>query len=312
MLKLARLPDKFKNDYVAARNAHFDEAERKASFDPAATKVPWAQAFIDHLRANRNQLHGGTPAELKAQVNAIETHPEFGEFARYCNPRPRGKAKRKGMEALCKLVEKLFDYRQMSKGTGPTNAHGLVAAHSQRICPYCQMHHVNFHMTPRDWKMRPPLDHFYPRSIYPYLATSLYNLVPCCEQCNSRIKLAKNPLAEKLAHPFESSPALSFISGWKPLVKTTHITRTDDFQFSFGGACGDSKKFADFFKLGRRYEWYNHELLDMVRRHNSYMDMSLSLVSVIDRVEYVAGFPEKEAQKRAVGLFLLDAAKAMK
>lgn len=28
------------------------------------------------------------------------------------------------------------------------------------------------------------LDHFYPKSIYPILGASLYNLIPCCHVCN--------------------------------------------------------------------------------------------------------------------------------
>jgi hypothetical protein len=28
------------------------------------------------------------------------------------------------------------------------------------------------------------LDHFYPKSKYPFLATSFYNLIPCCSNCN--------------------------------------------------------------------------------------------------------------------------------
>ncbi|MTV36210.1 hypothetical protein [Duganella radicis] len=312
MLKLARLSQQYKDDYVAARNAKFDEVEAEANFDVAATKLPWAQPFIDHLRANRDTLYGGTPSELETQIGIIEAHPDFQKFAAYCNPRPRGKAKNKKMEALCALVERLFNYGKLSKKAGPTGAYGLVKAHRQRICPYCQMHHVNYHMTDKSLKMRPPLDHFYPKSVYPYLAISLYNLIPSCEQCNSRIKLAKNPLLDRLAHPFNDTPALAFATSWKSLTITNRISSPADFSFSFDGVCPESKKMVKFFKLNKRYEWYNFELLDLVNRYNKFMDMAPSLMKSVDRVAYLTGFSEADAAKRAIGLFLLDVAKTIK
>ena len=32
------------------------------------------------------------------------------------------------------------------------------------------------------------MDHFYPKSLYPFLALSLYNFIPSCQICNSRFK----------------------------------------------------------------------------------------------------------------------------
>lgn len=32
------------------------------------------------------------------------------------------------------------------------------------------------------------MDHFYPKSLYPFLALSLYNFIPSCQVCNSRFK----------------------------------------------------------------------------------------------------------------------------
>jgi len=49
-------------------------------------------------------------------------------------------------------------------------------------CPYCNRQYT-FTVNSKK-KTRPQFDHFYPKSKYPYLALSFYNLVPCCPVCN--------------------------------------------------------------------------------------------------------------------------------
>jgi hypothetical protein len=44
---------------------------------------------------------------------------------------------------------------------------------------------------PKQFVARPPLDHFFANTRFPLLAVSFYNLVPGCDTCNSRFKLAK-------------------------------------------------------------------------------------------------------------------------
>ncbi|MDR0605666.1 MAG: HNH endonuclease [Bacteroidales bacterium] len=51
------------------------------------------------------------------------------------------------------------------------------------VCPYCNRQYT-FTINSKK-KTRPQFDHFYPKSKYPYLALSFYNLIPCCPVCNS-------------------------------------------------------------------------------------------------------------------------------
>lgn len=50
-----------------------------------------------------------------------------------------------------------------------------------KICPYCNRSYV---FTIKRKKARPQYDHFFPKSKYPYLSISMYNLIPCCAVCN--------------------------------------------------------------------------------------------------------------------------------
>lgn len=49
------------------------------------------------------------------------------------------------------------------------------------ICPYCNRSYI---FTLKKSGVRPQYDHFFPKSLYPYLALSMYNLIPCCAICN--------------------------------------------------------------------------------------------------------------------------------
>ena len=54
-----------------------------------------------------------------------------------------------------------------------------------KTCPYCNAQ--NTLITEKDYGkevMKFQLDHFFPKSEYPYLSISLYNLIPSCANCN--------------------------------------------------------------------------------------------------------------------------------
>lgn len=54
------------------------------------------------------------------------------------------------------------------------------------VCPYCNRSYIfTVEKDARNGKVRPHYDHFFPKSKYPYLAVSMYNLIPSCAVCNS-------------------------------------------------------------------------------------------------------------------------------
>lgn len=67
-----------------------------------------------------------------------------------------------------------------------------------RYCPYCNAETV--YVVPKsEWgeagDYKSALDHFLPRSHYPFLGLSVYNLVPSCARCNTSYKLDRDPLS---------------------------------------------------------------------------------------------------------------------
>ncbi len=49
-------------------------------------------------------------------------------------------------------------------------------------CHYCNRNYI--YSLDEGGKIKPEIDHFYPKGIYPFLAASYYNLIPSCQTCN--------------------------------------------------------------------------------------------------------------------------------
>ena len=58
-------------------------------------------------------------------------------------------------------------------------------------CPYCDSAFTGFYEYNEKKKSIYDLDHFFPKSLYPFFALSLYNFVPSCQYCNERVKKAE-------------------------------------------------------------------------------------------------------------------------
>ena len=125
-----------------------------------------------------------------------------------------------------------------------------------------------------DYK-RSPLDHYIPRSRYPYLALSLYNLVPACPRCNTNIKGAKNLSHNDHIYPYGEN----FDDGFRffAMSKTGKKWREaneDDFIIDIVPgkiACQDlkqrSENTATFFHLKEYYEQcHKCDAMDIIHR----------------------------------------------
>ena len=71
------------------------------------------------------------------------------------------------------------------------------------VCPYCQRNYISSFEENDDKRTTADLDHFYPKSLYPFLALSLYNFIPSCQICNSRFKGTKDTYNS--VYPYEES-----------------------------------------------------------------------------------------------------------
>lgn len=101
---------------------------------------------------------------------------------------------RQRFEKLYNLDFTLLHFNKFQKNdnrnfdfNGEWNPYQLVLLSGIRVCPYCNKHYVTPIFSQRG-RMRADLDHFLPKSKYPYFSMSLYNLVPSCKTCNQSAK----------------------------------------------------------------------------------------------------------------------------
>lgn len=268
----------------------------------------YAELLFDFLKQNLDSILVGAPSNLVSIVNEVKN--QFPGFHRQCarrrlkNPPAQQVADAKTVDA----VERCFDYPFFAQKSSEWGAYLLVSVLSVRLCPYCQLHHVNYHLAPekKSFSLRPPLDHYFPRALYPYLAVSLSNLVPCCSQCNSGIKLALDPLGLGLAHPGDVNKKMLVSFSAVGSIPARAGGRVDAVKLSIVTNDPASKAHVGAFKLEERYQWYRHEVFDLMRQFERAADLPKNLRKVVHTEEYVLGFSRSNKEERALGLCLVN------
>lgn len=69
----------------------------------------------------------------------------------------------------------------VSRGKKRKTSMALLSELDMTVCPYCNRDYIN---SRSENKSGAQLDHFFNRSTYPFFSISLYNLIPCCSNCN--------------------------------------------------------------------------------------------------------------------------------
>ena len=98
-------------------------------------------------------------------------------------------------------LDSLFAYSRLTL----KNRHTILLAMDVPVCPYCNMNYTSDYERNGEHRTTADLDHFYIKSKYPEYALCLYNFVPSCPVCNSRLKLDKSMTRETHVFPHEES-----------------------------------------------------------------------------------------------------------
>lgn len=110
-------------------------------------------------------------------------------------------------EEIQKICKDIFNYNKFAKEQ--EDAYWLLRELKVRVCPYCNRVYTTTLPTREELEKaergeeykatRATFDHFYCQSQYPYLALSLFNLIPSCNICNSN----KSSNNQEIIYPYD-------------------------------------------------------------------------------------------------------------
>ncbi len=102
------------------------------------------------------------------------------------------------IDKISEVLFKLFDYDDFSDKFREE----FIAASKVKVCPYCNSAFILNYQKDKNNKSTADLDHYYPRSRYPFFAVNLWNLIPVCSTCNSRFKAQYDTFSNEILYPY--------------------------------------------------------------------------------------------------------------
>ncbi|MCW8894592.1 MAG: virulence RhuM family protein [Sulfurimonas sp.] len=122
------------------------------------------------------------------------------------------------------------------------------------------------------------IDHFFDKKDYPYLAVSLYNLVPSCSTCNQRKSSKKENIFYPYTESFNDSAKFKY-KGIKSITKNEKIDFLDSKRVIFDIEAINNKekveKHIEVFNLKNLYDEHKDIIAELLQKREIYNDSYL-------------------------------------
>ncbi|WP_281638678.1 hypothetical protein [Capnocytophaga sputigena] len=171
-----------------------------------------------------------------------------------------------------KNIRKFFDYENWLN-YDKYNAYDLAEKLDIPTCPYCNRTYTKTVITKnRENIIRPEFDHWFPKSEYPLLALSFYNLIPSCHICNSNVKGKTEFKLETHFHPYNPS------SNLKATFSYNHKSY-DDYKIKINTKDDFSHNSVEAFQLENIYQAHEDEVKDLIKIRQAYSDKYIDMLN---------------------------------
>lgn len=157
-------------------------------------------------------------------------------------------------------------------------------------CHYCDLSYINVYTLKSSGsgqiRRHFDLDHFLPKSECPIIALSLFNFVPSCQVCNSRIKLTNTIGSNKRQHDKfnPASEKYSFDQNVKIHLRmntpSVSFSNPDDYYIHFSCRVGYDQV-VNFFQLEERYEFHKVEAIRLKRLKSRYPKSAIRKIALL-------------------------------
>jgi len=170
------------------------------------------------------------------------------------------------------------------------------------VCYFCNIEYIN-KFTTHDERVKNgfTLDHFMSKADYPYLALSLYNLVPSCYTCNSPKVKGKNEV--NTLSPTSSSFDFHEKVKFKTFMQNEHlqIEKDKDFALLLKEDFSDVyEQYIEVFELDGRYAYHKQKVIEMINKRKEYPN------SRIKELANLTQKTEEEVKQDLFGEYLND------
>jgi len=163
------------------------------------------------------------------------------------------------------FVEKGYEkFFSQGKNLQNYSAYGFVEKLGLKSCPYCNR---NYTFVVRRGKLRPEIDHFFPKTVYPYLAVNFFNLIPSCQTCN---KTKTNDVNFDWLNPYDIKKD-SFNFTYQPNSIDFVAVEKEKYNFnSFEIKINGHEENIKTFKLKELYEQHKDIVLELLIKKAYY------------------------------------------
>ncbi|MDY0930735.1 hypothetical protein [Chryseobacterium sp. CFBP8996] len=174
---------------------------------------------------------------------------------------------------IYKELERIFNYENfLQKKVRTYCAYSLADNLDIPTCVYCNRIYTKT-VSKTKKITRPTFDHWYPKSKYPMLALSFYNLIPSCYICNSGVKGDIDFNLDSHFHPYNFNPDFKY---------TFSYDHKDYSKFSFKIVTEPEDSFSEksvkAFELEEIYKAHEDEIEDLRHIRDAYTEDYISLL----------------------------------
>lgn len=169
------------NNYFKEAFAFIEDiVKTKKRLSKKSKKILDNSILKDILIGHPNELYKLSDKIVSMFFGSSEQFEEYITAKKKLNKKHKEKYILKKFKDYTELID-IFDY---GKFMNKNRAYKLAEILNISVCPYCNRQYI-FTVEDKNRKItRPQFDHYLPKSIYPFLAISLYNLIPSCGICN--------------------------------------------------------------------------------------------------------------------------------
>ncbi len=166
-------------------------------------------------------------------------------------------------------------YQQNRNFVDRYNSFHLTSNLGYNTCVYCNRNYINTitngirvhklknrKMPTKFLIARPTLDHWFPKSKYPILAISFFNLIPTCSVCNSSLKGSVDLNLNEHFHPYhinnDENKQLKYRFNFD-------LENTEKARLIIESSNTFSRKSIESYNLDKLYSGHNTELRDLLK-----------------------------------------------